>query len=138
MTKPKPKTNEPIRLSDQSVPLRQRIRLAYQPGMSIADLQKKVRSPVEKIIDAVGKLRRRGEITCDVPHNRAGHALRAANRGRLVTAADRADFDRTIPPDMLAQIEERVRAGVITHCDPGPRCVSFPQKAVRLPLAMES
>lgn len=109
MTKPKNAAKKELCATDPNAPLRARIRLVFQPGMTITELARKTKAEAPKVKEAVQKLRKRGEITCDVPHNRAGDALRKDNAGPTITAEMRANFRREVSDDMRAQIEAKLK-----------------------------
>lgn len=104
MTKPKNAPKKQLCATDQDAPLRARIRLVFQPGMTITDIARKTQAEVSKVKEAVQKLRKRGEITCEVPHNPPGHVFRKENAGPTITAEMRAQYSRAVPEDMAAQI----------------------------------
>ncbi|QCG93923.1 hypothetical protein E6C67_08205 [Azospirillum sp. TSA2s] len=126
MTKPKNATKKELCATDQNAPLRARIRLVFQPGMTITEIARKTQAEVAKVKDAVQKLRRRGEITCDVPHNPPGHALRKEFAGPTITAEMRANFNRSVPEDMAAQIAA-FPVKKVTKLPPAGYQSNFPQ-----------
>lgn len=126
MTKPKNAPKKVLCATDQNAPLRARIRLVFQPGMTITEIARKTQAEVAKVKEAVQKLRKRGEIACDVPHNLPGHALRTEGKALLVTAEMRANFRRAVPADMAAQIAA-FPIKKITKCPTGGQKTFFGQ-----------
>lgn len=129
MTKPKNAPKKVLFATDQSAPLRARVRLVFQPGMTITEIARKTMSEVSKVQEAVQKLRKRGEITCDVPHNPPGHAYRKQHCGPTITAEMRANFRRQVPDDMRAQIDAKLKemGGKVPTETPGEYHPSFAQ-----------
>lgn len=97
-------TAKPIKITDESIPLRTRIRAVYQPGMTVTELARRTKADVAKVKKAVGALKASGFIKVEVPHEVRGEALRRDNAGPTVTAAMKASFRRAVPEDMAAQI----------------------------------
>lgn len=129
MTKPKNAPKKILYATDQNAPLRARVRLVFQPGMTITEIARKTGAEVAKVKEAVQKLRKRGEIACDVPHNQPGHALRTDGKALTVTSEMRANFRRAVPDDMRAQIDAKLAemGGKVPPSPPGGYRASFAQ-----------
>ncbi|WP_395454703.1 hypothetical protein ACHMW5_13510 [Azospirillum melinis] len=119
-------TAKPIKITDESIPLRTRIRAVYQPGMTVTELARRTKADVAKVKKAVGALKASGFIKVDVPHEGRGEALRRDNAGPTVTAAMKASFRRAVPEDMAAQIAAFPKKK-ITKCPPGGQKTFFGQ-----------
>lgn len=120
-------TAEPkIYATDAKAPLIKRIRLVYQPGMTVNDLAVKTRGKVEAIKKAVQKLRAEGFIKESVAHTTRADVVKAMPCTPLLTAAQRASFRREVSADMLAQIAA-FPASKITKCDPSGQKTFFGQ-----------
>lgn len=128
-------TAKQIKITDASVPLRTRVRVVFEPGMTITDLARKTKAEVADVKAAVKALRKSGIIRAEVPHNEPGHALRRENAGPTITAAMKADFRREVPADMLAQIEA-FPASKIKRVPPGGQKTFFAQRLSTSPYPM--
>lgn len=102
-------TAKQIKITDASVPLRTRVRVVFEPGMTITDLARKTKAEVADVKAAVKALRKSGIIRVEVPHNEPGHALRRENAGPTITAEMRANYRREVSDDMRAQIEAKLK-----------------------------
>ena len=119
-------TAKKIAVTDETIPLKTRIRAVYKPGMSINDLAVKTRGKVDAIKKAVRKLRAEGFITEQVAHSKNGEALRAMHNGPTLTADQRAAFRRQVSDDMMAQIAA-FPASKIKRIPPGGQETFFGQ-----------
>ena len=121
-----PRNAEKIAITDEKIPLRTRVRVVFEEGMTITDLARKTKAEVADVKAAVKSLRKSGIIRVEVPHNKPGDALRSDFAGPTVTASTKANFRRAVSDDMAAQIAA-FPAAKITKLPPGGYQSSFAQ-----------